>query len=113
MYVVTNRIKIKKCYAEKLSQMFTKGGALQEMKGFIKVETWNMQDIEEHDLLHVNMWWETLEDFEAWKTSDAFKQAHNRDDKSEDDKSENEQSDSPMLGSELAIAKVETSLDPK
>ena len=113
MYVVTNRIKMKKGYAEKLAPMFTKGGALQEMKGFIKVETWNMQDIEEHDLLHVNMWWETLEDFEAWKTSDAFKQAHNRDDKSEDDKSENEQSDSPMLGSDLAIAIVETSLDPK
>ena len=72
MYVVTNRIKMKKGYAEKLAPMFTKGGALQEMKGFIKVETWNMQDIEEHDLLHVNMWWETLEDFEAWKTSDAL-----------------------------------------
>lgn len=113
MYVVTNRIKMKKGFAEKLAPMFTKGGALQEMKGFIKVETWNMQDIEEHDLLHVNMWWETLEDFEAWKTSDAFKQAHDRDDNSEDEKSEKEQSESPMLGSELAIAKVETSLDPK
>lgn len=113
MYVVTNRIKMKKGFAEKLAPMFTKGGALQEMKGFIKVETWNMQDIEEHDLLHVNMWWETLEDFEAWKTSDAFKQAHDRDDNSEDENSEKEQSESPMLGSELAIAKVETSLDPK
>lgn len=113
MYVVTNRIKMKKGFAEKLAPMFTKGGALQEMKGFIKVETWNMQDIEEHDLLHVNMWWETLEDFEAWKTSDAFKQAHDRDDNSEDEKSEKEQSESPMLGSELAIAKVETSLNPK
>lgn len=113
MYVVTNRIKMKKGFAEKLAPMFTKGGALQEMKGFIKVETWNMQDIEEHDLLHVNMWWETLEDFEAWKTSDAFKQAHDRDDNSEDEKSEKEQSESPMLGSELAIAKVETSLDSK
>lgn len=113
MYVVTNRIKMKKGFAEKLAPMFTKGGALQEMKGFIKVETWNMQDIEEHDLLHVNMWWETLEDFEAWKTSDAFKQAHDRDDNSEDENSEKEQSESPMLGSELAIAKVETSLNPK
>ncbi|MCD8873628.1 heme oxygenase [Mammaliicoccus sciuri] len=108
MYVVTNRIKMKKGYAEKLAPMFTKGGALQEMKGFIKVETWNMQDIEDNDELHVNMWWEELEDFEAWKTSDAFKQAHSRSGDSNKDKGE-----SPMLGSEIAIAKVETTIDPK
>lgn len=108
MYVVTNRIKMKKGFAEKMAPMFTKGGALQDMKGFIKVETWNIQNIEENDELHVNMWWETLEDFEVWKNSDAFKQAHNRDDSK---KSEN--SESPMLGSEIAIAKIETEITSK
>ncbi|WP_323703944.1 heme oxygenase [Mammaliicoccus sp. Dog046] len=108
MYIVTNRIKMKSGYAEKLAPMFTKGGALQEMKGFIKVETWNIQGIDENDELHVNMWWETLEDFDVWKNSDAFKQAHQRGGDSNKEKGE-----SPMLGSELVIAKVETTVDPK
>ncbi|UTH00468.1 heme oxygenase [Macrococcoides canis] len=101
MYIVTNRIKMKKGFAEKMAPMFTKGGAIQELKGFHKIETWSIQNLEDHDELYVNTWWETLEDFEAWKTSDAFKQAHARG-------GDKPQGESPMLSSEIVIAKLET-----
>ncbi|WP_414044028.1 heme oxygenase [Macrococcus animalis] len=104
MYIVTNRIKMKKGFAEKMAPMFTKGGDITKLKGFTKIETWSIQNSEEFDELHVNTWWETLEDFEAWKTSDAFKKVHEQ----RAAKPEAEKQESPMLGSEIVIAKLET-----
>jgi len=92
---------MKKGFAEKMAPMFTKGGAIQELKGFHKIETWSIQNLEDYDELYVNTWWETLEDFEAWKTSDAFNQAQSSD-------GDKHQGESPMLGSEIVIAKLET-----
>lgn len=103
MYIVTNRIKMKKGFAEKMAPMFTKGGDITKLKGFNKIETWSIQNLPDYDELHVNTWWDTLEDFEAWKTSDAFKQAHSRRSNHGEEKQE-----SPMLGSEIVIAKFET-----
>ncbi|MDE0583721.1 heme oxygenase [Planococcus sp. A6] len=91
MYIVTNRIKMKPGFAEKMAPNFTRPGALQEMEGFHKVEVTVTQDLEEYDELNVNMYWETLENYEAWKSSDVFKQAH---------------TESPMLGSQLIITKI-------
>jgi heme oxygenase (staphylobilin-producing) len=105
MYIVTNRIKLKSGFAEKMAPMFTKGGATQQSKGFVKIETWSVTNHEEYDELYVHTYWETLEDFEAWKTSDAFKQAHSRPSNNE------EQGESPMLGSEIVIAQLQTTLE--
>lgn len=102
MYIVTNRIKMKPGFAEKMAPNFTRPGALQEMEGFHKVEVTITQNLEEYDELNVNMYWETLENFEAWKTSDAFKQSHKRPEPSEGE----EKKESPMLGSELVITKI-------
>ncbi|GGB13321.1 heme oxygenase [Macrococcus hajekii] len=104
MFIVTNRIKMKSGFAEKMAPRFTQGGGIEELQGFIKIETWSVQGNDEHDELHVNTYWETLEDFEAWKTSDVFKKAHQR-------PSGGSQGESPMLGSELVISKLETSLE--
>ena len=38
MIIVTNRIKMKLGFAEKMAPMFTRPGALQKMDGFVKVE---------------------------------------------------------------------------
>lgn len=107
MYVVTNHIKMKKGFAEKMAPNFTRPGALQEMEGFIKVEATITQNLEEHDELNVNMYWENLENFEAWKTSDAFKQSHKRPEENSDEPKK----ESPMLGSELVIAKVASTIE--
>ena len=49
MYIVTNRIKMKPGFAEKMAPNFTRPGALQEMEGFHKVEVTVTQDLEEYD----------------------------------------------------------------
>lgn len=102
MYIVTNRIKMKPGFAEKMAPNFTRPGALQEMEGFHKVEVTVTQDLKEYDELNVNMYWETLENYEAWKSSDVFKQAHKRPEPVEGE----EKKESPMLGSQLVITKI-------
>lgn len=103
MYVVTNKIKTKSGFAEKMAPMFTRPGALQKMKGFIKVEVLITQNLTDHDELNVNMYWETMEDFMAWKNSDAFKEAHKGTNSSSEE--------SPILGSEIVTYEVASSLE--
>ncbi|EIM06246.1 hypothetical protein A1A1_11787 [Planococcus antarcticus DSM 14505] len=111
MYIVTNRIKMKPGFAEKMAPNFARPGALQDMEGFIKVEVTVTQNLTEYDELNVNMYWETLENFEAWKTSDTFKEAHKRPEASAD--SDEPKKESPMLGSELVITKIAASIEAK
>lgn len=111
MYIVTNRIKMKKGFAEKMAPNFARPGALQEMEGFVKVEVTITQNLEEYDELNVNMYWENLENFEAWKTSDTFKEAHKRPETNEG--SDEPKKESPMLGSELVITKIAALIEAK
>ncbi|TDL98018.1 heme oxygenase [Macrococcus brunensis] len=104
MFIVSNRIKMKSGFAEKMAPRFTQGGGIEELKGFVKTEVLAVQGNEEHDELHVNTYWETLEDFEAWKTSDAFKKAHQR-------PAGGNQDESPILGSELVIYELKSQLE--
>ena len=101
MYIVTNKIKTKKGFAERMAPNFTRPSALQKFPGFIKVETTITQNLEEYDELNVNMYWETLEAFHAWKESDIFKEAHKRPESSDKPAGE-----SPLLGSRIEIVKV-------
>lgn len=100
MIIVTNRIKTKLGFAEKMAPNFTKPSALQQMEGFVKVEVTITQGITEHDELNVNMYWENLESFQAWKNSDLFKQAHKQPEGGAAAK------ESPLLGNELIISEV-------
>ncbi|WP_347342943.1 hypothetical protein [Paenibacillus woosongensis] len=63
MIIVTNRIKMKLDFAEKMAPMFTKPGDLQKMDGFVKVEVSITKNLTEYDELNVNMYWNTIEDF--------------------------------------------------
>lgn len=103
MYVVTNRIDLKKGFAEKMAPHFTKGGKIEELKGFIKIEVWKIEDDTDHDQMYVNTWWESKEDFKGWLTSDAFKEAHSG-------KSESSES-SPVLGNKVVKANVLSKLN--
>jgi heme oxygenase (staphylobilin-producing) len=106
MYIVTNRIKTKLGFAEKMAPNFTKPGALQEMEGFVKVEVTLTQNLTEYDELNVNMYWENLENFEAWKNSDVFKESHKRPEPGSKAASQ----ESPLLGNELVISKVASTI---
>jgi heme oxygenase (staphylobilin-producing) len=110
MYIVTNRIKTKPGFAEKMAPNFTRPGALQEMKGFIRVEvtlTQNLPEDAEYDEMNVNMYWEDMDSFQVWRNSDAFKEAHKRPEPG----STEAQKESPLLGSQIVIAKVASVLE--
>ncbi|WP_226036692.1 heme oxygenase [Aquibacillus saliphilus] len=103
MIIVTNRIKMKLGFAEKMAPMFTRPGTLQKMNGFVKVEVLITKNLSEYDELNVNMYWNTMEDFTLWKNSDAFKEAHSG--------PTNGEQESPILGSEIIISEVASTLD--
>lgn len=107
MFVVTNRIKVKKGFAERLAPNFTKGEALKSFTGFIKTEVAISKDFEEYDEMSVNMYWESLDGFHEWKNSDAFKKAHKRPETKEGDAPK----ESPMLGSKIVISEIVSSTE--
>ena len=103
MYVVTNRIDLKKGYAEKMAPHFTKGGKIEDLQGFIKIEVWQIENEADYDQMYVNTWWESEDDFKGWLSSDAFKEAHSG-------KSKNSE-ESPVLGNEIVKATVLSKLN--
>lgn len=107
MYIVSNRIKVKKGFAERMAPAFTADTRLKEFDGFIKTEVAIARDFEEYDEMSVNMFWENLEGFKAWRSSDAFKAAHKRPEAKEGEAPQA----SPMLGSEIVISEIVSSTE--
>lgn len=104
MFVVTNRITVKKGFAEKMAPRFTKGGKIEALQGFHKIEVWKVTRDHESEDMYVNTWWETEKDFEAWTKSDAFKEAHQNRDKTSSESS-------PVISSEIVKATVLSTLN--
>lgn len=104
MITVTNRIQVKKGFAEKMAPQFVQPGPLQEFEGFQKVEVLVSTQFEEYDEMSVVMYWDSKEKFAVWRESDAFKQSHKR--PSEGEGGGHHQGESPMLGSQIVIAEV-------
>ncbi|MGF7049338.1 heme oxygenase (staphylobilin-producing) [Paenibacillus sp. DS2015] len=102
MIVVTNRIKVKKGMGTVMAPGFTAPGPLDSSEGFVKVEVLLTQNVTEYDELNVNMYWETMDSFTAWRNSDAFKSAHKRPESG----SEEANKESPILGSEIITYEV-------
>lgn len=102
MLIVTNRIKTKIGMAAKMAPGFTKANGLEKTKGFVKVEVLLTQNLTEYDELNVNMYWDNLESFTAWRNSDGFKAAHKRPEPG----SAEEKAESPILGSEIIMYEV-------
>jgi len=107
MIIVTNRIKTKLGFAERMAPAFAKPSPLQEMEGFIKVEVAITVGLTEYDEMNVNMYWDNEKNFQAWKDSDIFKQAHKRPEPGSAEAAE----ESPILGSQLIISKVAASVE--
>ena len=73
LFVVTNRITVKKGFAEKMAPRFTKGGQIQSLQGFNGIEVWQIDRDDYSEDMYVNTWWNTEKDFKNWVNSDAFK----------------------------------------
>lgn len=102
MIVVTNRIKVRKGMGAVMAPNFTASDSLDKTGGLVKVEVLLTQNLSDYDELNVNMYWESMEDFTAWKNSDSFKATHKRPESG----SEAVQKESPILGSELITYEV-------
>mgnify|MGYP001277038977 CR=1 FL=1 len=102
MIIVNNRIKVRKGMGAAMAPRFTAPGPLDTFEGFVKVEVLLTQNLSEYDELNVNMYWESMDSFTAWRNSDAFKAAHQRPEPS----SEAASTESPILGSEIITYEV-------
>ncbi|WP_019243340.1 MULTISPECIES: heme oxygenase [Bacillus] len=102
MVIVTNRIRVKKGMGAVMAPNFTAPGPLDSFEGFVKVEVLLTQNLTDYDELNVNMYWENLESFTAWRNSDVFKAAHKR----PEPNSEEAKKESPILGSEIITYEV-------
>ena len=69
---------------------------------------WVSTNNPEYDEMNVNMYWENQEAFEVWRESDAFKAAHKRPEPAEGHPQAAE--NSPMLGSQLVISELASSI---
>lgn len=104
MYTVANRFILKKGVAHKMAPAFTSGKELTEFEGFQKIEVGISSVNEEQDELNVVMYWENLENFEAWKQSDAFKKSHSREVKG------NGNGESPIISNQIVISEIVSTL---
>ena len=59
LFVVTNRITVKKGFAEKMAPRFTKGGQIQSLQGFNGIEVWQIDRDDYSEDMYVNTWWNT------------------------------------------------------
>lgn len=106
MFVITNRIKTKKGFASRMAPGFTGDKQIGDFKGFIKTEVLVCTSNEEFDEMDVNMYWDNLENFKAWRESDAFKNAHKQ---SPSDAAK----ESPLLGSKIIISEIASTTENK
>lgn len=77
MIVVNNRIPVNPDHAEAFEQAFADRAArVDGMPGFVSFQI--LKPTKAGDPYVVQTFWESQEHFEAWTTSDAFKQGHAR-----------------------------------
>lgn len=77
MIVVENRIPVKKEYWEKFEKLFTQREShLSKVPGFVSNEV--MRPLKGNEYV-VMTHWDTMEHFQNWMNSDAFKKAHSGD----------------------------------
>ena len=98
MITVTNRINVKKGFGHKMAPAFTADKLLLNWDGFQKVEVNVSTQPEDHDEMNVMMFWDTLEQFEAWRNSDDFKASHSREGGAG--------GESPVISSRIVISEI-------
>ena len=80
MIVVNNRITAPAGVAERIEHGFSQHGNLNEQPGFVSfklLKATQVSGLAEDEVLYIaSTEWETMEAFEAWRTSDAFARAH-------------------------------------
>lgn len=73
MLIVVNRLKVPAGAGEHLEQGFRHASGMRDVAGCAGFELWRSEDGTEYEVV---IRWQTRADFDAWRTSDAFRQAH-------------------------------------
>ena len=102
MITVTNRILVKKGFGHKMAPAFISGEHLLHWEGFNKVEVNVCIEPEDHDEMNVMMFWDTIEQFKAWRASDDFKNLHRRE--------VTNSGSSPIVGNRVVISELAATL---
>lgn len=77
MVVTCNRIYVNPAYAENFEENFrSRAGLVETMPGFVSFQL--LRPTREGDPYVAMTHWQTMEQFNAWVESDAFKQGHAR-----------------------------------
>ncbi|WP_018758100.1 antibiotic biosynthesis monooxygenase [Paenibacillus terrigena] len=115
MIVVTNTIQIRKGHGESIAERFQNPKGVHHMPGFISMELWLTQNLEECDEIKVNTTWESREAFDGWVKSDSFKQSHGDRKKAQAERSGNTADGSEegpiILGNKISIHTVLFTVD--
>ena len=99
-----NVIRIEKGKGEEVAQRFAKPKSVHTFPGFVRMEVWMKDDVEDHDELHVCTTWEDEKDFQNWREKRAVEKAHALAEKEKNATGEPEEN--PILGTELSTFKT-------
>lgn len=77
MYIAMNRFKVKKDRGEDFEQLWkNRDSHLNEVDGFISFQLLKGPERDDHILYSSHTLWNSLENFEGWTKSEAFRKAH-------------------------------------
>ena len=104
MYIVTNTIKVKTDYLDKMEQVFLSTHTMEnmeEVKGFKGIEIFkrHLEDEENASELVVLSRWDSKEDQQIWVKSESFNTLHGR--KPSGEKKPATKKERPVLGNEV------------
>lgn len=103
MIKAVNTIRVRKGFAEHVIERFRELKGIKQAPGFIGLEIWKLEDVQENDEVKVCSTWETQEDFDTWTNSDAFKDRHKH---VKNDNGSEKPKTGPVMGAELTIYSV-------
>ncbi|PID21745.1 hypothetical protein CSV61_08575 [Sporosarcina sp. P3] len=95
-----NVIRIEKGKGQEVAGRFEKPKAVHTFEGFVRMEVWMKEDVEDHDELHICTTWEDEKYFEAWRKKRAVDKAQARAMQEQNPSVQPEQN--PILGTELS-----------
>lgn len=95
-----NVIRVEKGRAEEVAERFAKPKSVHTFPGFVRMEVWMKQNLEDHDELHICTTWEDEKYFEEWRKSRANDKAHGQ--STQKQGTTGELKSNPILGAELS-----------
>lgn len=95
-----NAISIEKGRVQEVADRFAKPKSVHTFPGFVRMEVWMKENIEDHDELHICTTWEDEKYFKDWLKSRENDKAHGQSSQKPD--ALDEAKSNPILGARLS-----------